>query len=142
MTLTYIDSNAWIYFFDSETPEHAAASVKMREIIQTDELIINTLTAIEVAHYLSKRLTASELKRRMTALTRLTGTSLIAFDDALLGDTINILADYAQLGLGGRDATILATMAAYDAERIVTQDKTLKRVAADLGFTVIDPLGD
>jgi predicted nucleic acid-binding protein len=140
MTLTYVDSNAWIYFFDSETPEHEAVSEKMRVIIRTDELIINTITAVEVAHYLSKRLPGSELKKRMSALTHLTETNIISFDDALLGDTISLLADYAQLGLGGRDATILATMTACDADCIVTQDKTLKRIAADLGFEVIDPL--
>jgi len=141
MTLTYIDSNIWIYFFDSETPEHRAVADGMRSILLSDELILNTVTVVEVSHYLAKRLTGTELKRRMSALTRLVETNIISFDDVLLRGTIDLLAQHAaQTGLGGRDATILATMEAYDVDCIVTQDGVMKKVAADLGFTVIDPL--
>lgn len=141
MTLTYIDSNVWIYFFDSETPEHAAAEKATRGILQTDELILKTVTAVEVAHYLARRLNGPELKTRMSALMRLVETEIVGFDDVLLRGTIDLLAQYAaRYGLGGRDAAILATMTAYKVDRIVTQDKVLKRVAADLGFSIVDPL--
>jgi predicted nucleic acid-binding protein len=141
MTITYIDSNVWIYFFDSETPEHAAAEKATRGILQTDELILNTITAVEVAHYLARRLSGPELKTRMSALMRLVETEIVGFDDILLRETIDLLSQYtARYGLGGRDAAILATMTAYKVDRIVTQDKALKRVAVDLGFSVVDPL--
>jgi len=140
MTLTYIDSNIWIYFFDSVTPEHRGVAERMRDILLSDELILNTVTVVEVAHYLAKRLSGPELKRRTSAMTRLVGTTIISFDDALLRGAIDLLAQHTQAGLGGRDATILATMAAYDADCIVTQNRVMKKVAVDLGFTVIDPL--
>jgi len=143
MTTTYVDSNIWIYFFDSETPEHGVVLDKTRRILQTDELVANTVTVMEVAHYLSKRLDGAELRTRMNAMLDLIGMEVTGFDEALLSESIEILSEYAaSSNLGGRDAVILATMKACGVDRLVTQDKTLKGVASSLGFDVIDPVKD
>ncbi len=140
MTLTYIDSNIWIYFFDSETEEHEAVEKQMRTILASDELILNTITVIEVAHYLSRRLAGTELRRRISAMTRIVDSEIIGFDEDLLGKSVDLLAQYAPSGLGGRDATILATMLSYGSDCIVTQDKILKKVSENLGLKVVNPL--
>jgi predicted nucleic acid-binding protein len=143
MTTTYVDSNIWIYFFDSETPEHEVVLDNTRRILQTDELVINTVTVIEVAHYLSRRLDGVELRTRMNAMLDLIGMEVTGFDEALLRESIEILSEYAaSSNLSGRDAVVLATMKTYGVDRLVTQDKTLKGVASSLGFLVVDPVKD
>jgi len=143
MTTTYVDSNIWIYFFDSETPEHEVVLDNTRRILQTDELVINTVTVIEVAHYLSRRLDGVELRTRMSAMLDLIGMEVTGFDEALLRESIEILSEYAaSSNLSGRDAVVLATMKTYGVDRLVTQDKTLKGVASSLGFLVVDPVKD
>jgi len=52
--------------------------------------------------------------------------------------TVELLADYSYQGIGGRDATVLATAKTLGLKRIMTYDEAFKRID---WLTVIDPMG-
>ena len=53
--LTFIDSNIWCYYFDRSAQEHDVVSESL-ELVLEGGVAINTVVAMEVAHYLIKNL--------------------------------------------------------------------------------------
>jgi len=43
-------------------------------------------------------------------------------------DTVRLLSEYTHAGIGGRDATILATMKKLDLKRLMTHDKSFSSI--------------
>lgn len=62
-SLIFVDSNIWCYYFDRSAQEHNAVSKSLEQVLD-DGVAINTVVAMEVAHYLIKSL-GSEGKRKM-----------------------------------------------------------------------------
>lgn len=122
-----IDSNIWVYYLDETTQEHNSVKPHLRETIKNKGILINTVIQMEVAHYLIKVLGPILGKEKIDVflsyslkVDELTRESIIK--------SVELLQRYTQIGIGGRDATILQTMKKYDVTRLMTHDSALKRV--------------
>jgi predicted nucleic acid-binding protein len=131
-----IDSNIWIYYLSEKTPEHKHVRGKMRELILKEEILSSTSIVLEVAHYF-RLLPKEDLERLINSLLGLSNLKLIEIDTELMKASISLLTKYAPLGIGGRDATVLAAMDSTGTKQIITHDDVFKR----LGYLdVIDPI--
>ena len=130
-----IDSNIWAYSLDSTVPEHRRAARAVERALE-GEVLVNTVIQIEVAHYLVKRLGAVA---GMEAADLFLTLPLVvdALDPSLLRDSLRLLARHTGVGIGGRDASLLASMERHRVVRILTHDATFRRVD---GLEVVDPV--
>ncbi|MHB1902319.1 MAG: type II toxin-antitoxin system VapC family toxin [Cuniculiplasma sp.] len=126
MTLSYIDANYWIYWFDERLPEHEFVDDAMQAAIQ-DAVVVSTVTLMEVAHYF-RTLKPEVLSEKMKMITNLSTLNLIDFSSTIMHSSINYLSTYACVGLGSRDCVILATMEASGSVVLLTHDKAFKKV--------------
>ncbi len=131
-----VDSNIWAYYFDDETPEHRFVIEPLEKALRSEKVIINTTIIIEVAHFLIKTLGPIEGMERLNIFLRFPFT-VVDLDYELTLRSIELLAKYFQFGIGGRDATILATAEFLKINRIMTHDKAFKRIR---WIEVIDPI--
>ncbi|WP_449463676.1 type II toxin-antitoxin system VapC family toxin [Tardisphaera miroshnichenkoae] len=132
-----MDSNYWIYWFDSRFPEHEAASKVVEEAVK-EGILQSPVTLMEVAHYF-RRLPKAQYDDLMGGLLSLSSLKVREFDFALARLSVELLGRYARLGMSGRDAAIIATMKAEGVNKIATHDKAFKAVPE---LTVIDPIPD
>ena len=95
---------------------------------------INTVVAMEVAHYLIKSL-GPEGKRKMDIFFSYP-MEIIDFDQYLARKSVEYMAMYSQVGIGGRDATILASMEEHGIRKLMTHDRAFKRLDF---IEVVDP---
>lgn len=130
-----MDSNYWIYWMDRRHPEHRFVSRAMRAAIR-EGILLNLTSLIEVAHYF-RALSEPEFSSRMDKLRNLRTLTLAELDSATANETLEILSRYANLGIGGRDAVILATMQLHGVKRILTHDKDFRKVK---GIRVINSI--
>lgn len=131
-----IDSNIWAYYFDRESREHSLVVPKVEDYLKREKVVLNTIIIIELSHFLIKNLGAVEGKEKLL--------SFLAFpftiDDLDLGTAtraVELLAKYSHYGIGGRDATILATAAKFSLAKIMTHDRSFKKID---WLNVIDPV--
>jgi hypothetical protein len=73
---------------------------------------------MEVAHYLIKNL-GSEGKRKMDVFLSFP-MEVVDFDQYQARRSIELLARHSQTGIGGRDATILASMEELEIKKLMT----------------------
>ena len=130
-----IDSNIWAYYLDSTVPEHRRAASAIEKAMD-GEVLVNTVIQIEVAHYLVKRLGAVAGKETAELFLALPLT-VDPLDAPLLRDALRMLARYTDVGIGGRDASLLASMERHHVARILTHDATFRRVE---WVEVVDPV--
>ncbi len=132
-----VDSNLWIYYSDSTLPEHATVRSYLDPALRGEVVGVNTVIQMEVAHYLVKRLGSSAglAKARMFLGLDIEIDSL---DSARAVEAVKQLARYSDVGIGGRDATVLATLRGLGTNRLATHDESFKRVD---WVRVEDPLG-
>jgi len=135
--LIYVDSNYWIYWFDSRFPEHEAASKVVEEGVK-EGILQSPVTLMEVAHYF-RMLPKAQYDELMDALLTLSTLRVRDFDFELARLSVELLGRYAKLGIGGRDAAIVATMMAEGVNKIATHDKAFRAIP---DLTVIDPIPD
>jgi len=102
----------------------------------TGEVLVNTVIQIEVAHYLVKRL-GSVAGAKAADLFLSLPLTVDALDSSLLRDSLRVLARFTDVGVGGRDATLLASMERHGVTRILTHDATFGRVDR---VEVVDPI--
>jgi predicted nucleic acid-binding protein len=63
------------------------------------------------------------------------------FNRQMMTQTLETLADHAYTqGLGGRDATVIATMKTQNITKIISHDNIFKRLSTKLRLEVIDPI--
>lgn len=124
--MIYVDANYWIYWFDARLPEHQFVRDAMRSAVR-EGIIMNVITVLEIAHYL-RLLPEHEFRRRMDYIMRLSTLTLIPIDVDLLNKALKMLVKYARLGIGSRDSVILATMREMGVTRILTHDKTFRKI--------------
>ena len=130
-----IDSNVWAYALDSTVPEHPRAARAVGKALEGD-VLVNTAIQMEVAHYLVKRLGAVAGGETADDFLSLPLT-VDALDPPLVRDSVRLLLRYTDLGIGGRDATLLASMQRHRVVRLITHDATFRRVD---GVEVVDPV--
>ena len=100
------------------------------------DVLVNTVIQIEVVHYLVKRLGAIAGTEAADLFLSLPLT-VDALDPSLLRDSLRLLARFTDVGIGGRDASLLASMQKHGATRILTHDATFRHVG---WVEVVDPL--
>ena len=133
-SLIFIDSNIWCYYFDRSAQEHDIVSGKLEHAL-TGSVAINTVIEMEVAHYLIKNLGAQG-KMKMDVFLSFP-MEVVDFDYLLAKRSIDLLAKFSQTGIGGRDATILASMEELGIKKLMTHDRAFKRIDS---IEVIDPI--
>jgi predicted nucleic acid-binding protein len=133
-SLIFIDSNIWCYYFDRSAQEHDIVSEKLEHTLE-GSVAINTVVETEVAHYLIKNLGAQG-KMKMDVFLSFP-MEVVDFDQYLAKKSIELLAKFSQIGIGGRDATILAAMEVLGIKKLMTHDRAFKRI--DI-IEVIDPI--
>jgi len=120
-----IDSNIWAYYFDRNAPEHRFVVDKVEKALTTGKIAMNTVIIVEVAHFLIKNLGAATGREEVNAFLSFPFIVVDLTHDLALR-TIEHLTRYSHLGIGGRDATILATMEILDLNQIMTMIKRSK----------------
>jgi predicted nucleic acid-binding protein len=133
-SLIFVDSNIWCYYFDRSAQEHNAVSKSLEQVLD-DGVAINTVVAMEVAHYLIKSL-GPEGKRKMDVFLSYP-MEIVDFDQYLARNSVEYLAKYSQTGIRGRDATILASMQELGTRKLMTHDRAFKRLDF---IDVVDPV--
>jgi len=138
--MIFVDSNIWCYYFDRRLPEHEHVREPVREIIRSEEILCNTIIIMEVAHYLVRHFTEKAARVKIEYFVNLRNMIIIDFNRQMMAESLEDLVEHAYAdGLGGRDATIVATMNSKNVTRIISHDKVFKRLATRLELEVIDP---
>jgi hypothetical protein len=143
-----IDSQIWIYYWDINALEHDNIKAWLNGtrddgILFKEEIVLNAIIPIEVAHHLykiadlSKELDKETIEDLILSLISSENCQIIDIDAILLVNVINKMKDYSSLGIGGRDTLILATMDRLKVQTIITHDKN---VLALNQYKRIDPV--
>jgi predicted nucleic acid-binding protein len=139
--MIFVDSNIWCYYFDQRVPEHKYVREPMREIIKSEEIACNTIIVMEVAHYLVRHFDEKSARKKIDFFINLRNMQISAFNRRMMQESLESLLEYSNgVGLGGRDATIIATLNSQNIRRIITHDGVFKRLATKLTFEVTDPI--
>jgi predicted nucleic acid-binding protein len=139
--MIFIDSNIWCYYFDQRIPEHEYVREPMREILKSEEIACNTIIVMEVAHYLVRHFTEKAARKKIDYFINLRDMEISDFNRQILKETVENLIEHAYTdGLGGRDATVIATLKLQNIRRIFSHDDIFKRLANKLALEVIDPI--
>jgi len=136
--MLFIDSNIWCYYFDSSAEQHEKVATFLEGAIEEHELCVNTLVLMEIAHYAVKQLGAVKGREKMQVLLSLP-LRIYDFDYSLLDESVEALCEHTHTGIGGRDATVVATMENERIETLVTHDRAFTRID---DITVVDPVED
>jgi len=131
-----IDSNIWAYYFDEDAPEHDSVVEDLEKALRSERIIINTVIIIEAAHFLIKNLGPLLGRKKLSIFLRFP-FRIVDLNYELTLRALDLLAKYSHLGIGGRDATILATAEALNINRIMTHDEAFKRIE---WLKTIDPV--
>ncbi|MDY6788479.1 MAG: type II toxin-antitoxin system VapC family toxin [Candidatus Nanohaloarchaea archaeon] len=134
--MIFVDSNIWCYYFDSSSEEHKAVSEFMDEKLDNEEIALNTVVVMEVSHFLIKNLGGEEGENKIDKFLSFP-FRVVDFDYSLMYDSVDQLVEESEAGIGGRDATILASMDHLDVEELITHDKAFKKIE---NVNVIDPV--
>jgi len=131
----------WCYYFDQRLPEHEYVREPMREIIKKEEIACNTIVVMEVAHYLVRHFPAEAARTKIDLFVNLENMKIVDFTRQIMMEALENLVEYAYThGLGGRDATVIATLKLQRVNKILTHDKIFKRLATKLAIEVVDPI--
>lgn len=133
-SLIFVDSNIWCYYFDRSAIEHDIVSERLEDALESG-VAINTVVAMEVAHYLIKNLGPDGKKKMDVFLSY--PMKIVNFDQYIARSSIEYLARLLHTGIGGRDATILASMEELEVKKIMTHDRAFKRIDF---IDVVDPI--
>jgi len=87
----------------------------------------------------NKELNKTQVEEILLSLISLENCQLIDIDQNLIIEVINILKKYRTIGIGGRDALIIATMERMEIQTIATHDKNILSFKK---FRRIDPVFD
>ncbi len=137
-----IDSMIWIYEFDPYSLESKNVQKWMRgekgALNHYDDIILNTIIPLEVLHVMSKKMKANYTLAYNAALAIMSiqTVTMVDFDSRLLMKSMELLGKYKTSGIGGRDASILATMIDQNVSLIATHDKNILSIT---DFQRIDP---
>ena len=134
--MIFIDSNIWCYFFDESSTEHKKVTSFIEKIIEKEEILINTPVIMEVSHFLVKNLGPVTGRKKIDSFLEF---PFIVEDlnYSTTKEAISLLCEYSHEGIGGRDATILASIKKAGIKNIVTHDKSFKNIR---WLNVIDPI--
>ena len=104
-----IDTNIWAYYFDGDCPEHGSVVRPVEKALKSEQISVNTIIVMELAHFLVKSLGPLIGGEKLDQFLRFP-LVITDFDYQHTLSAIEMLKKYSHLGLGGRDATLLAMM--------------------------------
>ena len=137
-----IDSMIWIYEFDPYSPESKNVQKWMRgekgALNHYDDIILNTIIPLEVLHAMNKKMKGNYTLayNAAMAIVSIQTVTVVDFDSRLFMKSMELLGKYKTSGIGGRDASILATMIDHNVSLIATHDKNILSIT---DFQRIDP---
>jgi predicted nucleic acid-binding protein len=131
-----IDTNIWAYYFDRDSPEHKSVVGPVEKALKSEQIAVNTIIIMGLAHFLVKNLGPVEGGEKLGLFLRFPFV-ISDFDYRDVLDSIEMLKRHSHLGVGGRDATVLALMKGAGVKRIMTHDDALKKVE---WLDAIDPV--
>jgi len=136
LSMLTIDSCMWAYYFDEDAPEHPLVITPIDKALHSERIVINTVIIMEVAHFLIKNLGPILGKDKLDIFLSFPFViSNLDYDVTL--EAIEHLRSYSHLRIGGRDATVIATMKRLGFNKIMTHDEAFKKLD---WLAVIDPL--
>jgi len=131
----FIDSNIWCYYFNKSSWEHKDVCLAVDQILSTGEIAINSVVIMEVAHYLFRQ---NPLQAEVLLDTFLSYPfHFFELDIKTVHHAIQILHQYTSFGIGGRDATIIASMEIFQIKYLMTNDNAFQHVKS---IEVINPV--
>ncbi len=131
-----IDSNMWCFYLDESSKENKKISKIIESLLEKEQILSNSAVIMEVSHFLIKNLGPRIGKTKIDTLISFPMT-IIDLDFSLMRQSIDMLCDYSHTGIGGRDATLLATLKHAGSNRIMTNDRAFKKID---WVDVFDPL--
>lgn len=139
--MSCLDANIWVSYLDADLAEHDAVAGPVTEVLETRPLFVPTVVQMEVVHYLTKQLRNSRVAvDRFLAIEDATVPSLRSGDVA---DAAALLRRHERIGIGGRDAVIVASMDRRDVSTLWTDDAGLVGLGDRLDWlSVVDPVDD
>ncbi|MHA1520718.1 MAG: type II toxin-antitoxin system VapC family toxin [Promethearchaeota archaeon] len=135
--IIFLDSNYWIYLFDQATKEHVLIKDHFESIFGKYQLASNTVVLLETMHYMVKRLGSELVKEKWEWFMAM---DLLIDELTLPGinSTFEEFLKYSHTGIGGRDASILASMKRLgDIRTLITHDQDFLKIPE---IEVIDPM--
>jgi predicted nucleic acid-binding protein len=134
-----LDTDVWVYFFDAECPEHDQVVTPVRSLLQNQPLFSTTVLQMEVVHYLHTQLAdSSDPIRQFLELEDVTVAEPTT-DDVTAG--VSLLDSHGNVGIGGRDATVVAAMDRHGVTTLWTHDSGLSKLGERLDWLeVVDPV--
>ena len=131
-----IDTNIWAYYFDKDAPEHKYVEKPVDKAIRSERIYVNAVIIMELSHFLIKNLGPVQGGEKIDSFL----SYPLVIDDLdykeVLG-SIEELKRYSHLGVGGRDATMLALLRRSPSKKIMTHDGALKKID---WLDAIDPI--
>ena len=139
-----LDSNVWIYTLDADLHEHTDVAPAVKRLLSSDTtLFVNSVIRLEVVHYLVKNLESEVGSTDAEKFLNLEGVIAESVTTKDVTRATEILTEYEPTGIGGRDASLVATMEKADVSEIWTHDEGLKRVGDESDrLDVHDPVED
>jgi predicted nucleic acid-binding protein len=133
-----LDANVWIYYLDATLAEHRRIVRPVRETRDSESAFHNAVVALEVVHYLRKQ--HADPDRAVRAFLNLGSTVVSAVDHAVVERADELLGEHPHVGIGGRDASLVAAMERNDVTELWTHNEGLKRLGGRLDWlSVVDP---
>jgi len=130
-----VDAMIWVYNCDVKAPEYENVHPWLEGkdgggVIDSEEILVNAVIVMEVVHNLRRRAQLPpelvyNYVLKMLALKNITTAPL---DRNLLHTSMHMFEKYYESGIGGRDATILATMSRWNVNTIATHDKNMLQI--------------
>ena len=122
-----VDTNIWAYYFDRDSPEHGSVVPYVERALKSEQMAVNTVIIMELAHFLVKNLGPVDGGEKLGLFLRFP-LAISDFDYRAALDSVEMLKRHSHLGIGGRDSTVLALMSRAGVKRIMTHDEALKKV--------------
>jgi predicted nucleic acid-binding protein len=110
-------------------------------MIRSEEIVCNTIVVLEVAHYLVRHFKEKDARKKLDSFVNLRNMEIVDFDRKLLAESLEKLVSHSYSdGLGGRDASVVATMNLRGIKSVVSHDDVFRRLSSKLALKVIDPV--
>ena len=139
-----IDSMIWVYNYDPNAPEHNNVKKWLRApdgVLAKEKVLLSAIIPLEVMHVLFRkaRLPFDLVFNATQGIINLANGEVVELTLPVVQESMRLLGTYQEYGIGGRDASILATMTERGTDTIATHDKGLLRVPE---FNRVDPVFD
>ncbi len=131
-----IDSNIWDFYFDASAKENKYVIKPLEDFLEKEEVGLNTVIVIEVAHFLIRNLGVEQGKEKVEKFLELP-LIVVDLDYKLLQNSLQLFYETAYSGIGGRDSTILATLKKLKTKRLFSHDTAFQKVS---WIKVFDPI--